>query len=151
MVETEQGVRLRSIIYQHVWEPLEKCSAVCLRPGQSGQHFAPAKGCGCGIYAVKDLGHLRLYLAETINVKTGTRQPPCPRAFGLVDLWGRVIRASNGYRAMFAYPKALYLPCLSHPYSADLGVYGVPVECVDEENAFSALMKVARSVRDGSS
>lgn len=51
---------------------------------------APAQGCDCGIYALKDFCGVGL-------------------VFGQVSLWGRVIEGERGYRAQYAYPKRLWV------------------------------------------
>lgn len=52
---------------------------------------APAIGCSCGIYALKE-------------------QPDRSKVFGQVNLWGRVVEGELGWRAQYAYPKHLWVP-----------------------------------------
>jgi hypothetical protein len=50
----------------------------------------PDPGCSCGIYATTDLDIINCYLSRTAPV------------LGIVELGGRLIPASNGYRAAYA-------------------------------------------------
>jgi hypothetical protein len=52
----------------------------------------------CGIYAVSEPEHLSSY-------------PNYNRAVGTVSLWGKVVPGDKGYRAEFAYPKEVWIPC----------------------------------------
>jgi hypothetical protein len=64
--------------------------------------------CTCGVYAAKDLTHLR---------KTGYDR------FGIhgeVYLWGTVVKHELGWRAQFSYPKNFVLPLEVMPVSAGL-------------------------------
>jgi hypothetical protein len=60
----------------------------------------PIDNCQCGIYAFKTPYKLRKdnYLNQSL--------------LGEVWLWGKVIEYTMGFRAEYAYPKALYLPSL---------------------------------------
>lgn len=75
------------------WEPCKALAAVCaLGNACQGIH------CGCGIYAYK--------LQK--DAQTGENAPTAvTHIWGQVALWGRVIEHKTGYRAQFAYPKAL--------------------------------------------
>lgn len=75
---------------------------------------APARGCSCGIYA---LNH----------------PAPWQGVFGEVNLWGRVLQGSKGWRAQYAYPKRLWVSAPSFK----------PVE-----NALAALDEVDERVRE---
>lgn len=148
----EAGSRLRSIVYEHVWEPGERVEAECARPRPEGvapYHPAPDEGCRCGVYGSLDPDHLRSYVQEMRwNPRPHGRMTVImPRVFGLVSLWGTIVEYTKGYRAQFAYPAHLYLPCLMHEYADKLDVYGVPVTCVDEECGFEALRAVMRAAR----
>lgn len=59
------------------------------------RHSAPSKGCSCGIYAHSTEDRVKEYVAND------------NWAWGEVSLWGQVIQHTQGYRAQFAYPKAL--------------------------------------------
>lgn len=81
-------------------------------------HGVPRAECSCGVYAAKsDLSlHFRSY-AETQVI------------WGEVYLWGKIQDYTEGYRAEFAYPKALYVaPASDAQLAKAVGDrYGVPV------------------------
>jgi hypothetical protein len=89
-----------------VWMPGEATEAICrvfrYRPNEehSADQRIPADNCQCGIYAFKTPYKLRQdnYLNQSL--------------LGEVWLWGKVIECTMGFRAEYAYPKALYLPSL---------------------------------------
>ena len=58
----------------------------------------PHLDCTCGVYAAKNLEHLREIDYEKLGVH------------GEVYLWGTVVEHRLGWRAQFAYPKSLFLP-----------------------------------------
>ncbi len=60
-------------------------------------HRAPARGCSCGLYAVKD--------------PLSLREARDPAVLGSVDLWGRIVEHERGFRGEFAYPQRLGLIC----------------------------------------
>ena len=62
-----------------------------------GAHGAPQMDCTCGVYAAKNLDHLRQSGYDKYGV------------YGEVYLWGSLVECAFGWRAQFAYPKALYL------------------------------------------
>jgi len=70
-----------------------------------GAHEAPHADCTCGVYAAKNIGHLRT---------TGYWQYGI---HGEVNLWGTVMEHKLGWRAQFAYPKSLFLPPNAIPFT----------------------------------
>jgi len=68
-------------------------------------HDAPQANCTCGVYASKSLEHLR----TTGYARYGIH--------GEVNLWGTVVEHEQGWRAQFAYPKNLYLPPDTLPFT----------------------------------
>lgn len=88
-------VFLRSCVHEAYWPPREPLEARC------ADHQRPSLACGCGIYAVATrdaaLGWVE-WARETL---------PNPVVVGEVQLWGRVLRFSDGYRGQYAYPYAL--------------------------------------------
>jgi len=54
--------------------------------------------CTCGVYAAKNLEHLRQFGYEGRGIR------------GEVFLWGTVVEHEFGWRSQFAYPKTLLLP-----------------------------------------
>jgi hypothetical protein len=65
----------------------------------------PHRKCTCGIYAAKNLEHLRQLGYASYGV--------C----GEVYLWGTVVEHTLGWRAQFAYPKSLVLPLHLLPFT----------------------------------
>lgn len=61
-------------------------------------HNAPHMKCTCGIYASKNLEHLREYGYER------------SRIHGQVSLWGTMVEHQHGWRAQYGYPKRFFLP-----------------------------------------
>jgi hypothetical protein len=61
-------------------------------------HEVPQTDCTCGVYAAKNLEHLRQFGYEGRGIH------------GEVYLWGTVVEHELGWRAQFAYPKSLILP-----------------------------------------
>lgn len=76
----------------------------------------PAKQCSCGIYATTSISIINQYLGtEIIHGTIAIRGP----VLGVVELGGRVIPATQGYRAAYARVAAILLIdqafTLSHP------------------------------------
>jgi hypothetical protein len=98
-----------------LWFARQPLSAVC-RADRSGSISGLSKAthdsgelpyfnCTCGVYAARTIEHLH---------KCGYRK------FGVhgeVYLWGRVVEHERGWRAQFAYPKALFLVPATIPFS----------------------------------
>jgi hypothetical protein len=74
----------------------------------------PAADCCCGIYALNRVD-LRLRAGLVRGQVAGT-----------VSLWGRVVRATHGYRAQYAYPRRLVVPGPPRLAAAVAARYGVP-------------------------
>jgi hypothetical protein len=68
-------------------------------------HEAPQTNCTCGIYAAKTFHHLCSAGYDRYGVH------------GEVNLWGKVIEHERGWRAELAYPKNLFLPPDSLPFT----------------------------------
>ena len=87
--------------------------------GKKHDSGVPDPGCSCGIYATTDLSVVNCYLS-----------PEAP-VLGVVELGGRTIPATHGYRAQAGRVAAILLvdPMFSLPHS-DLrrlaAIYGVP-------------------------
>jgi hypothetical protein len=81
-------------------------------------HDAPDEACRCGIYGLNE-------------PPPGLEPGYWPRAvradsvLGRVKLWGRIVQGTEGARAQYAYPSALYVT--DKGQKARLHVYGVPV------------------------
>lgn len=102
-------------------------NAVCL----GGGHPSPSVGCWCGISAARDIETLRQH---------GLCVLPGPLIVGEVDLWGRILEESYGYRAQHARPVSLAL--VTGTAGADeelvvaaLGAYDVPLTSMPIDEA----------------
>lgn len=109
--------RLAAISDRAIWPAGRRYEATC-KPGglypSRGWHETPWPDCQCGVWA--------LHTREAAEAKAGT-----DGCFGPVHLWGRVLEFEHGYRAQYAYPKALYFWRRSDGLPAELErLYGVP-------------------------
>jgi hypothetical protein len=94
--ETEAVVpRLESCVYGDPWPERRAFPAYC------PEHEKPEPTCGCGIYAVTT----RVAALEWAGWAQSAL--PHPIVLGRVQLWGRVLPHSAGYRAELAYPYEL--------------------------------------------
>ena len=138
--------RLRSVAQKHVEWPVDRpLHAVCL----SGGHLAPAAVCSCGISGARDLDALRQH---------GLCVYPGGLVVGEVDLWGRVVPDSYGFRAEYARVASVAL--VEGTVEDDtkvqrvieaLGEYGAPVTVVPLEEAVAGTtaMTLAFQVMSG--
>ena len=115
---------------RHVeWVPGRVMNAICV----GGGHPAPSVGCWCGISGARDMDALRQH---------GLCVLPGALVVGEVDLWGRVLLESYGYRAEHARPASLGLVEGTAGTDADLDrvraaleAYDVPVRMVPLDEA----------------
>jgi len=85
------------VAQRHVeWRPGSPLNAVCI----GGGHPAPSVGCWCGVSGARDLDALKQH---------GLCVLPGPLVVGEVDLWGRILEESYGYRAEHALPATIGL------------------------------------------
>jgi hypothetical protein len=128
VTETGEGLRLASLLYDHVWTPGEPAAAACRRhddpfASQIGAHELGAAGCGCGFHAAKDP-------ADALSYLQGRDEPTTVcRVLGEVTLWGGVLQTKAGWRGAFAYPARLYVP--DALLVEELAAYAVPVSSVE--------------------
>ena len=106
VVETKDGVRLASVLYDTVWSPDQPVLATC----ECGQtHPAPTLDCTCGFYAARDPVDALTYLRGRDEPRT------ICRVFGEVLLSGVVF---SGNRRMISsyviYPASF--PWLMRPF-----------------------------------
>jgi len=80
------------------WSPRQPLAAKCGAGNAHDGHDAPQANCTCGVYAAKNLEHLRQLGYEGRGIR------------GEVHLWGAVVEHELGWRAQLAYPKSLVLP-----------------------------------------
>jgi len=76
----------------------------CAKPVH-GAHELPHSDCTCGVYAAKNIEHMRQFGYEGRGIH------------GEVYLWGTVVEHKLGWRAQFAYPKSLFLPPDAIPFA----------------------------------
>lgn len=94
------------------WLPGQHLEARC-RIARAARHASvvdrpaevPDRNCTCGLYAARNLEHLRQLGYASYGV--------C----GEVYLWGTVVEHRLGWRAQFAYPKNLILPLSLLPFT----------------------------------
>jgi hypothetical protein len=83
-------------------QPLTRtCGRLAAKCGAGKAHDAhepPHLDCTCGVYAAKNLQHLRQLGYEGRGIS------------GEVYLWGAVVEHELGWRAQYAYPRSLVLP-----------------------------------------
>jgi hypothetical protein len=80
------------------WSPRQPLAAKCGAGNAHDAYEPPHLECTCGVYAAKNIEHLRQLGYEGRGIR------------GEVDLWGTVVEHELGWRAQFAYPKSLVLP-----------------------------------------
>lgn len=90
---------------QHKWPPYEKMVSNC----SHGTLFSSK--CTCGIYAYKSMRGLPDYVRSISrdNISLDGNNDLSP-VIGEVELWGKCLEHTLGWRAEFAYPKRLYCP-----------------------------------------
>jgi hypothetical protein len=139
---TDEGFRLRSVIYAKHWRAGQELTAECLgrnkrymhKPWRrKPRHAAPERYCDCGIYGAARAERAAIYLEDEF-----TPWRAWNRVIGLVALWGHVVECDQGWRSSCAYPAHIYIPSYgpgrrsdAWEVRRDLGDYGVPVEQVD--------------------
>jgi hypothetical protein len=80
------------------WPYRQALVASCPSPADAKhEEPVPAAECTCGIYATTDLGVINGYLSKDAPV------------LGIVEMGGRIIPATNGYRAAYARVAAILL------------------------------------------
>ena len=95
------GGRLYSTVFGSLWPEHARLDAHCGLGGRSspgglrGVHHAPARGCHCGIYALKSREDAVFLAGQIHGVET--------LAVGRVSLWGRIVETERGYRGQYAY------------------------------------------------
>lgn len=89
------------------WEPMVPQIGTCngRDPDEITDHTCPSWEHRCGVHAVKELNQVKKWGAPCVG-----RAAAYVRVLGEIDLWGRVLEYSEGFRAEWGYPKKLYLP-----------------------------------------
>ena len=124
VMDTEEGLRLGSVIHEGRWTPGTTALAACRRQedvfaAPLPPHPTPSAECACGFHAARDSVDALAYLRGRDDPTTVCR------IVGEVALWGRLVETERGWRASAAYPVRLYVP--DDAIAGDLEVYGVPV------------------------
>lgn len=93
---------------QHGWPIATPLAAHCGVRGEGAEAIPehgkiPAKDCKCGIYATTELKVINSYLGNEIYMGVAIRGP----VLGIVEMGGRVIPATQGYRARYARVAAI--------------------------------------------
>jgi len=99
VIETGDGIRLGSVIYETVWSATGPAIAAC-RCGHA--HDAPAPACTCGFHAARDPVDALTYLHGRDEPRT------LCRVLGEAVLSGVVVETEAGYRGAAAEPLRLY-------------------------------------------
>lgn len=107
----QQGVRKIGWIHRHLadpegqdgWPIATPLAAHCGVRGEGAEAIPehgkiPAKDCSCGIYATTELKVINSYLGNEIYMGVAIRGP----VLGIVEMGGRVVTATQGYRARYA-------------------------------------------------
>jgi hypothetical protein len=137
----QQGVKKIGWIHRHLadeegqngWPIASNLVAQCGVRGASAEDIPehgkiPAKECTCGIYATTELKVINGYLGNEQYMGVAIRGP----ALGIVELGGKVIPATQGYRAKFARVAAILaideVFSLKYPHLAQIAeLYQVPL------------------------
>jgi hypothetical protein len=127
VIETNDRVRLGSVIYDTVWHPTGPAIAVC-HGDQS--HEAPSVACTCGFHAARDPVDALTYLRGRDEPRT------LCRVLGEVRVSGLVVETEAGYRGAAAYPLRLYANDLEVAAALE-AIYGVPVRSPGCESGFA--------------
>jgi hypothetical protein len=119
-------VILKSVTHgDTIWTPRQVMGAVCNKAAAKKEGHIPGETCSCGLYAAKTLPHLQSMGYHRYDPE----RAGCWRVAGEVELWGKVIEGTQGWRAEFGYPKVLYVPFeANHLADALSRTYGVPVK-----------------------
>ena len=141
VTETDEGLRLGSVIHEGLWTPRRTAVAECRRHEDVfaepvPPHVAPSAVCSCGFHAARDPVDALAYLRGRDE-----RTTIC-RVVGEVALWGQLVETERGWRASAAYPVRLYAP--DGDIAADLQIYDVPVVSASPPSARS--MKSVRTL-----
>lgn len=94
------------------WTPGARMEASC---AVKGGHRSPAVHCRCGLYALRRRPDVEAMVAECCSRwrshwgMTADAQDRIWIAYGLIDLWGKIIEGTKGFRAEFGYPRTLWL------------------------------------------
>jgi hypothetical protein len=132
--------RLESLTQRVIWQPgvpaTARCNTRLADIWFTSPHFphpAPHPRCSCGIFASDSIDWLfRRYNRHL----TESLVSWAPRVLGKVQLWGKVVPGSCGWRAEFAYPVELFIlkdsRLAGYWKRRSLRAYGVPVHSISD-------------------
>ena len=125
---TSAVLRISAVVVNYDWEPLTAAKSQCVIREDDYEHL---KGCNCGVYAYKKMSSLKEYVGAVTRNKLFTGG--VEMVIGEVNLWGRCLEHTLGWRAQFGYPKNfICLEEASIEYESTIfrlaAVYGVPVK-----------------------
>jgi len=129
VMETAEGLRLGSVLYDVLWDVSSPAIAECRHGEELPVHAVPGPVCTCGFYATRDPVDALSYLVGRND------QATVCRILGEVALWGHVLETESGWRGSHAYPLRLYVP--DWPVAERLGAYGVTVSSATCESPSS--------------
>lgn len=111
--------KLYSHNHDYFWVPRRFSQAECNKCDDE----VPGESCTCGFYSARTLNHL-LGMAYP---KYDSERDGNFAVVGKVANWGKVIEASQGWRAQKSYPVMLLVPYEAHRLAKPLSqAYGVP-------------------------
>jgi hypothetical protein len=137
VVETADGLRLGSVLYDVLWDLNSPAIAECRHGEQVPVHPVPGPACSCGFYATRDPVDAHSYLVGRDDPAT------ICRILGEVALWGHVLESESGWRGSHAYPLRLYVP--DDRVAERLGAYEVTVSSATCELPSSRTCTAMRS------
>jgi hypothetical protein len=131
VAQTQDGLRLGSVLHELEWLPGRALIAECRREEDPfalpvGAYPVPGAECNCGFHAARDP-------VDALSYARGRDEPNTVcRILGEVHLWGHVLETEGGWRASHAYPGRLYVR--DRALVAELTAYGVPI-CASPSSA----------------
>ena len=134
VVETQDGLRLGSVLHDLVWPTGRPVLAECRLHEDPfatpvAPHPVPGTACNCGFHAARDP-------ADALSYARGRDEPGTVcRILGEVRLWGHVLETAGGWRASHAYPAHLYVP--DADLAQALAAYDVAISSAGCESPFS--------------
>lgn len=109
LVESEDGVRLSSVVYRELWPVQEPMVNRCVESRCLGATW-PDLSHSCGVHAFKERSLALEFPAHWEAVRLPMGAYPDSYVLGQVSMWGRVVEHEAGYRAQYAYPYVLLVP-----------------------------------------
>lgn len=122
IIDTPDGVRLRSLMDDHIWAPGAVEQAICelmrghisagsveaATYGEAGVPWdiaVPVERCSCGFYAALSREHLQRMSYHRYDQDDGA-----PKCVGQVAMSGKVIPGTQGWKSQEMWPHKLFVP-----------------------------------------